>query len=95
MLENQRLTEEEQEIEERAFQNFERNLPALVEEYGRRFGHEISTDNAREIVSAEYAASTEARTHWSAAARNRLARCRTISSSGPSSTWIRPSRVPL
>ena len=41
------------------------NLPALVEAYRRQFGNEFSTDNAREIVSPEYAASREGRTRWS------------------------------
>jgi hypothetical protein len=61
------LTPEEQEVEKRAFENLAGNLPALVETYLLKFGNEISTDNAREIVSPEYAASREARTRWSAA----------------------------
>jgi hypothetical protein len=61
----QDLTEEE--VERRAWEAIRNNLPALVEAYKRKFGTEIGTDNAREIVSAEYAASTEARTRWSRA----------------------------
>jgi hypothetical protein len=65
--ENRRLTPEEQDVEGRAFDNLNRNLPALAKEYEEKFGNEVSTDNAREIVSPEYAASREARTRWSEA----------------------------
>jgi hypothetical protein len=61
------LTPEEQDVEGRAFDNLNRNLPALAKEYEGKFGNEVSTDNAREIVSPEYAASREARTRWSEA----------------------------
>ena len=61
----QNLTEEE--VERRAWDAFKNNLPALVEAYRKKFGTEIGTDNAREIVSAEYAESIEARTRWSRA----------------------------
>ena len=61
----QNLTEEE--VERRARDAFNNNLPALVEAYRNKFGTEIGTDNAREIVSAEYAESVEARTRWSRA----------------------------
>jgi hypothetical protein len=67
MRENHILTPEEQDVERRAFENLNNNQPALVEAYGRKFGNEVSTDNAREIVSTEYAASREARTRWSGA----------------------------
>ncbi len=65
--ENRSLTPEEQDVEPRAFDNLKNNLPALAKDYERKFGNEVSTDNAREIVSPEYAASKEARTRWSAA----------------------------
>ncbi len=61
----QHLTEEE--TERRAWHAFHNNLPALVEAYRKKFGTEIGTDNAREIVSAEYAESLESRTRWSRA----------------------------
>jgi len=54
-------------MEQRAIDRVRQNAPALAEEYGRRFGSEISTDNAREIVSLEYAVSKDARTKWSRA----------------------------
>jgi hypothetical protein len=57
------LTEEE--VERRAWENLKTNLPALVEAYRKKFGTEIGTNNAREIVSPEYAESIEARTRWS------------------------------
>ena len=43
------------------------NSAALADAYRQKFGCEISTDNAREIVSPEYAASRENRTRFSAA----------------------------
>jgi heavy metal sensor kinase len=61
------FTPEEAALEQRAGDRVLRNAPALAEEYGRKFGNEIGTDNAREIVSPEYAASQEARTRWSRA----------------------------
>ncbi len=60
-----KLTPEESEVERRAFDRLQQNLSALVEAYGKKFGNELSTDNAREIVSPEYAASREGRTRWS------------------------------
>ena len=61
------VTSEEASVEQRASDRVRQNAPALAEEYVRRFGNEISTDNAREVVSPEYAASKEARTLWSKA----------------------------
>ena len=61
------LTPEERLVEQRARANLERNLAALAQAYRSQFGSEISTDNAREIVSPEYAASREGRTQWSRA----------------------------
>jgi hypothetical protein len=61
------LTPEESLVEQRACANLEQNRAALAEAYWRKFGSEISTDNAREIVSPEYAASKEGRTRWSRA----------------------------
>jgi heavy metal sensor kinase len=61
------FTPEEAAMEQRAIDRVRQNAPALAEEYGRRFGSEISTDNAREIVSLEYAVSKDARTKWSRA----------------------------
>lgn len=49
------------------------NAPALAAEYFRKFGNEISTDNAREIVSPEYAAGREARTQLTRATRKSAA----------------------
>ncbi len=57
----------EAEVERRAWEAFHKDLPALAEAYRKKFGTEIGTDNAREIVSAEYAESIEARTRWSRA----------------------------
>ena len=59
--------DESRDVELRATGNVRDNGPALRTEYRRRFGNEISTDNAREIVSAEYAASNAARTRLSGA----------------------------
>jgi len=50
------LSPEETAVEERARANVRQNAPALAEAYHKKFGNEISTDNAREIVSPEYAA---------------------------------------
>ena len=61
------LSSEETAVEQRAFARLQRSLPALAAEYRSKFGNEISTDNAREVVSPEYAASKEGRTRWSAA----------------------------
>jgi hypothetical protein len=61
------LTPEESLVEQRTRANLEQNRAALAEAYWRKFGNEISTDNAREIVSPEYAASKEGRTRWSRA----------------------------
>src|ERR1035438_1599876 len=61
------FTPEEAAVEQRASDLVRRNAPALAEEYGWRFGNEIGTDNAREVVSPEYAASKEARSMWSRA----------------------------
>src|ERR1035437_5908438 len=63
------VTAEEASVEQRASDRVRQNAPALAEEYVRRFGNEISTDNALEVVSPEYAASKEARTLWSKAAQ--------------------------
>jgi hypothetical protein len=59
------LTDEE--VERRAWEAVHSSLPALAEEYRKKFGTEIGTDNAREIVSKEYAESLESRTRWSRA----------------------------
>jgi hypothetical protein len=64
---SQSLTLDEIAVEERARVNLRQNLAALTEAYRSKFGNEISTDNAREIVSPEYAASRDARTLWSRA----------------------------
>jgi heavy metal sensor kinase len=61
------FTPQEAALEQRASDLVRQNAAALAEEYTRRFGNEIGTDNAREIVSPEYAASNEARTQWSRA----------------------------
>src|ERR1039458_4015863 len=61
------FTPEEAALEQRASDRVRGNAPALAEEYDRKFGNEIGTDNAREIVAPEYAASKEARTRWSRA----------------------------
>lgn len=58
---------EEQEVERRATDAVHENRQALAQAYRAKFGHEISTDNAREIVSPEYAASRENRTRFSEA----------------------------
>jgi hypothetical protein len=63
------LTPEEREVERRAAENIQRNLPRLVEEYRKKYGDEISTDNARDIVSPDYAESNEAKTRWSRASQ--------------------------
>jgi hypothetical protein len=53
---------------ERAALDAVRDQPEVLgRRYHARFGMEISTDNAREIVSREYAASRENRTRFSAA----------------------------
>src|ERR1035441_7539859 len=67
------FTPEEAALEQRASDRVRQNAPALAEEYGRRFGNEIGTDNAREIVSPEYAASKEARVRWSRATQKAAA----------------------
>lgn len=59
------LTEEE--VERRAWAAVHGDIAALAETYRKKFGTEIGTDNAREIVSQEYAESREARTRWSRA----------------------------
>lgn len=61
------LTPEESAVEQRAYGVLRQRLAALAEAYRSRFGNEISTDNAREIVSPEYAASREGRMLWSGA----------------------------
>jgi hypothetical protein len=61
------LSGEEKAVEQRAFARLQPSQPALAAEYRNKFGNEISTDNAREVVSPEYAASKEGRTRWSAA----------------------------
>jgi hypothetical protein len=58
---------DESEVERRATDVVQTDSPRLREEYRRKFGNEISTDNAREIVSPEYAASKEERTRLSGA----------------------------
>jgi hypothetical protein len=67
------FTPEETEVEQRASDRMRQNAPALAEEYARKFGNEIGTDNAREVVSPEYAASKEARTEWSRATQKAAA----------------------
>ncbi len=66
---SKQLTEEEAAVELRAFDRVRQNAPALAAEYFGKFGNEISTDNAREIVSPEYAAGREARTQLTRATR--------------------------
>jgi hypothetical protein len=61
----QEMTEEE--VERRAWDAVHRDIAALAEAYRKKFGTEIGTDNAREIVSVDYAESLEARTKWSRA----------------------------
>src|ERR1017187_9213586 len=61
------FTPEEAALEQRASDRVWQNAPELAEEYGRKFGNEIGTDNAREVVSPEYAASQETRIRWSRA----------------------------
>ncbi len=61
------MSGEETAVEQRAFARLQQSLAALAAEYRNKFGNEISTDNAREVVSPEYAASKEGRTRWSAA----------------------------
>ena len=67
------FTPEEAALEQRASDRVRGNAPVLAEEYSRKFGNEIGTDNAREIVAPEYAASKEARTRWSRATRKAAA----------------------
>ena len=61
------LASDETAVEQRAFDHFRQNPAALAGEYRQKFGNEIGADNAREIVSLEYAESKEARTRWSRA----------------------------
>jgi hypothetical protein len=61
------LSGEETAVEQRAFARLQQSVSALAAEYRNKFGNEISTDNAREVVSPEYVASKEGRTRWSAA----------------------------
>lgn len=61
------LTPDERAVERRATDNLTRNLFRLVGEYRNKYGTEISTDNARDIVSSDYAESSEAATKWSRA----------------------------
>ena len=72
------LSAEETAIEQRAFARLQKSLPALTAEYRSKFGNEISTDNAREVVSPEYAASKEGRTRWSAATHPSIAYYQTL-----------------
>jgi hypothetical protein len=58
------LSAEESAVEQRAIDNLQNSLPALVEAYRKKYGTEISTDNAREIVSPDYAESAETATKW-------------------------------
>lgn len=58
---------DEQEVERRAMEAVRRDGPRLRDEYRRKFGSEISTDNAREIISPEYASSKAERTRLSRA----------------------------
>lgn len=69
MVSSKPLTEEEAAVELRAFDRVRQNAPALAAAYREKFGNEISTDNARELVSPEYAASREARTQLTRATR--------------------------
>ena len=57
----------EHEVERRATEAVQTNKATLAETYRKKFGNEINTDNAREIVSPEYASSREERTRLSGA----------------------------
>jgi hypothetical protein len=63
------LSPEESEVERRALDRVRTQLPELAAAYRAMFGNEISTDNAREIVSPEYAESNERRTAFSRASQ--------------------------
>src|ERR1017187_977342 len=89
---SQSHTPGESAVEERANVNLQQNLPALTEAYRDKFGNEISTDNAREIGSPEYAASKEGRTQWGRATQNRPVRWQTISTNKAFATRILPGR---
>jgi hypothetical protein len=73
IVSSKQLTDEEAAVELRALDRVRLNAPALTAEYFRKFGNEISTDDAREIVSPEYAASREARTRLTRATRKAAA----------------------
>ena len=55
------------EVERRAHDRVHGDIAGLARSYHERFGNEVSTDNAREIVFPEYAESPEARTRYSEA----------------------------
>ena len=55
------MSGEEKAVEQRAFARLQQSRPALAAEYRNKFGNEISTDNAREVVSPEYAAGPQQR----------------------------------
>jgi len=57
----------EARVERRAWDALQNSGAELRAAYRRKFGSEIGADNAREIVSSEYAASREARTRWTRA----------------------------
>lgn len=61
------MTYDPSAVEQAALDRVGRDLPGLATAYREKFGNEIGTDNAREIVSPEYAASPEARTELSGA----------------------------
>lgn len=63
----QAAPESEDEVERRAMEAVRTNKAVLADAYRKKFGCEISTDNAREIVSPEYAGSREERTRLSRA----------------------------
>lgn len=44
------FTPEEAAVEQRASDRVRQNVAALAEEYARKFGNEIGTDNAREVI---------------------------------------------
>lgn len=59
--------ESEYEVARRAAESVRTSRDALAVAYRKKFGNEISTDNAREIVSPQYASSREERTRLSGA----------------------------
>ena len=59
--------ESEYEVARRAAESVRTSRDELAVAYRKKFGNEISTDNAREIVSPQYASSREERTRLSGA----------------------------